>query len=89
VGQQAGRTSRALRLAWAIFAPFSPGGRHSLAGSDGRVLSSAGGRICPTLWRTRPASPHGPWDKTFLFSALVMAVFFYLSVSSFWRARKR
>jgi hypothetical protein len=45
--------------------------------------------FAPTLWRTRPVGIHGPYDKTFVATAAIMAVFFYLSVSSFWRARKR
>jgi hypothetical protein len=42
-----------------------------------------------TLWRTRASYAHGPDHRTFLVTAAVMAVFLYLSVSSFWRARRR
>ena len=45
--------------------------------------------FAPAFWRTKPSSLYGPYDKTFLVTAAVMAVFLYLSVSSFWRARKR
>jgi hypothetical protein len=45
--------------------------------------------FAPNLWRLRPSHLLGPYDKTFLVTAAVMAVFLYLSVSSFWRARKR
>ncbi|HZB88615.1 MAG TPA: hypothetical protein VE291_08170 [Terracidiphilus sp.] len=45
--------------------------------------------FAPTLWRTRLSYVHGPDHRTFVSSAVVVAVFFYLSVSSFWRARKR
>jgi hypothetical protein len=45
--------------------------------------------FAPNLWRLRPSHLLGPYDKTFLITAAVMVVFFYLSVSSFWRARKR
>lgn len=45
--------------------------------------------FAPTLWRTRPIHLHGPYDKTFLVCAVVMVIFFYLGVSSFWRAHKR
>jgi Ca2+/Na+ antiporter len=41
------------------------------------------------LWRTRPGHFQGPYDKNFLAAAGIMVVFFYLGVSSFWRARKR
>ncbi len=43
----------------------------------------------PVLWRTRESWQHGPDHRTFLSSAVVIAVFLYLGVSSFWRARRR
>ena len=45
--------------------------------------------FAPTLWRTRMSYAHGPDHRTFLAAAIVVTVFFYLGVSSFWRARKR
>jgi hypothetical protein len=45
--------------------------------------------LAPTLWRTRMSYAHGPDHRTFVAAALIMAVFLYLGVSSFWRARKR
>ena len=50
--------------------------------------------FAPTLWRTRASYAHsqdalGHDHSTFLLAAGVMAVFLYLSVSSFWRARKK
>ena len=44
--------------------------------------------FAPVLWRTRESWQHGPDHKTFLASAVVILVFLYLGVSSFWRARK-
>jgi hypothetical protein len=41
------------------------------------------------MWRTRPSSLNGPYDKNFLAAAGILVVFFYLGVSSFWRARRR
>jgi hypothetical protein len=41
------------------------------------------------LWRHRPSHLNGPYDKNFLAAACIMVVFFYLGVSSFWRARRR
>ena len=41
------------------------------------------------LWRNRPSHFYGPYDKNFLAAAGIMVVFFYLGVSSFWRARRR
>ena len=45
--------------------------------------------FAPKLWSTRASWAHGPDHRTFLLTAGVMAVFLYLGVSSFWRARKR
>jgi len=42
-----------------------------------------------SLWRMRASFPHGPDHQKLLFAAAMTAVFFYLGVSSFWRARKR
>lgn len=41
------------------------------------------------LWKNRASYAHGPDHREFLASAAMMAVFLYLGVSSFWRARKR
>jgi hypothetical protein len=45
--------------------------------------------FAPTLWRTRASYAHGPDHRTFLAAAAIMVVFLYLSISSFWRARKK
>jgi len=45
--------------------------------------------FAPTLWRVRASWLTGPDHRTFLVTAGVMVVFFYLSVTSFWRARKK
>jgi hypothetical protein len=45
--------------------------------------------FAPTLWRVRANWLQGPEHRTFLVTAAVIAVFFYLSVTSFWRARKK
>jgi len=41
------------------------------------------------MWRVRACYAHGPDHLRFLAYAALAAVFLYLSVSSFWRARKR
>lgn len=43
----------------------------------------------PTLWRTRASYLQGPDHKTFVVTALVVVVFLYLGVTSFWRARRK
>jgi hypothetical protein len=45
--------------------------------------------FAPTLWRTRASFAHGPDHRTFVASAIVVVLFFYLGVSSFWRARRK
>lgn len=45
--------------------------------------------FAPTMWRTRFSYAHGPDHRTFVASAIVVVVFFYLGVSSFWRARRK
>jgi hypothetical protein len=43
----------------------------------------------PVLWRTRQSWAHGPDHRTFLVTIVIVGLFLYLSVSSFWRARRR
>jgi hypothetical protein len=43
----------------------------------------------PVLWRTRASWQHGPDHRSFLSAAVIIVIFLYLGVSSFWRARRR
>jgi hypothetical protein len=43
----------------------------------------------PVIWTTRASWEHGPDHHRFLASVILVAVFLYLAVTSFWRARKR
>lgn len=43
----------------------------------------------PTMWRTRASFVQGPDHRTFVSSAIVVVVFLYLGVTSFWRARRK
>jgi hypothetical protein len=45
--------------------------------------------FAPNLWRMRASWAHGPDHRTFIVTLLVVSVFLYLGVSSFWRARRR
>jgi hypothetical protein len=45
--------------------------------------------FAPTVWRTRLSYAHGPDHRTFWVSAIVVVIFLYLGVTSFWRARRR
>jgi hypothetical protein len=42
-----------------------------------------------TVWRARASYLQGPDHQKFLVAGALMLVFLYLSVSSFWRARKK
>jgi hypothetical protein len=42
-----------------------------------------------SLWRVRASYAQGPEHNRFLVAGVMVALFLYLSVSSFWRARKR
>jgi hypothetical protein len=45
--------------------------------------------FAPNVWRTRASWAYGPDHRTFLASVVVVALFLYLGVSSFWRASRR
>jgi len=45
--------------------------------------------FAPVLWKTRLSWASGSDHRTFLLAAVIVAIFFYLSVSSFWRARRK
>ncbi len=45
--------------------------------------------FAPMAWRTHPASILGPYDRTFITSAVLVVVFLYLSITSFVRARRK
>jgi len=45
--------------------------------------------FAPTLWRASIGYSHTGDHRTFWAAALVVGVFLYLSISSFWRARRR
>ena len=43
----------------------------------------------PTIWKVRGDWAHGPDHRTFLMAVGIVVLFFYLSVSSFLRARRK
>lgn len=43
----------------------------------------------PVLWRTRASWHEGPDHRAFLSAAVIIVIFLYLGVSSFWRAGRR
>lgn len=45
--------------------------------------------FAPALWRESFAYSHTSDHRTFWITAFIVAIFLYLGVSSFWRARRR
>jgi hypothetical protein len=45
--------------------------------------------FAPVMWRTRASWQQGPDHRTFLSAVVIIVVFLYLGVSSFWRAARR
>jgi hypothetical protein len=45
--------------------------------------------FAPTLWKASAGYSHTTDHRTFWASAVVVVLFLYLSVSSFWQARRR
>jgi hypothetical protein len=45
--------------------------------------------FAPIAWRTRASWASGPDHRNFVLAVVIVAVFSYLGVSSFWRARKK
>ena len=43
----------------------------------------------PWMWRTRASWEHGPDHRTFLISTVIVVLFLYLGISSFWRAWRK
>jgi hypothetical protein len=43
----------------------------------------------PVLWREGMAYSHTSDHRTFWITAVIVVVFLYLGISSFWRARRR
>lgn len=43
----------------------------------------------PVLWRTRMSWAQGPDHRTFVVTAVIVLLFFYLGASSFWRAARK
>jgi hypothetical protein len=60
-----------------------------VAGSDRGLFFLPVVVFSPNLWRMRASWRSGPEHATFLVTTGIVALFFYLSASSFWRARKK
>ncbi|MGD0733901.1 MAG: hypothetical protein ABR976_02095 [Terracidiphilus sp.] len=89
-GRAAGVTSRAVaRGVGGFLRPFGRVGRILWLEVMGVFFFLPVVVFAPTLWRIRASWMRGPDHSTFLVTGGIMALFFYLSLSSFWRSRKK
>jgi hypothetical protein len=72
-----------------FFRPFGRVGRIVLLEVVGVLFLLPVLAFAPNLWRMRASWAHGPDHNMFLITAGVVLLFFYLGVSSFWRARRK
>ncbi|HEV2136928.1 MAG TPA: hypothetical protein VGR47_22100 [Terracidiphilus sp.] len=89
-GQSAGRASRGLaRGLSGFFRPFARVG-HALWLEVAGVFFLVPVLIFGSyMWRIRANWNHGPDHRYFLISCVVVAMFLYLSITSFWRASRK
>jgi hypothetical protein len=89
-GRTAGQATRGVtRGISGFFKPFRTVGGKILLEVIGVFFLLPVVAFAPVLWRTRASWQHGPDHRTFLSAAVVIAIFLYLGVSSFWRTRRR
>jgi len=89
-GRAAGQATRGVgRGVSGFFKPFKSVGSKILLEVMGVFFFLPVAVFAPVLWRSRDSWHTGPDHRTFLAAAVVVVVFLYLGVSSFWRARKR
>jgi hypothetical protein len=89
-GRNAGQATRnASRGVAGFFKPFRTVGGKIFLEVVGAFFFLPVLVFTPVLWRTRESWQHGPDHRTFLSAALIIVVFLYLGLSSFWRARHR
>lgn len=89
-GRTAGRTAKVVaRGVGGFLRPFRRVGGIVWLEVMGVLFLLPAAVFAPTLWRVRANWAQGPNHRLFLVTAVVIGVFVYLSLSSFWRARKR
>lgn len=89
-GQVAGQTTKNLaRGVGGFLRPFGKVGRNIMLEVTGAFFLLFVLAAGLALWRFKPSHFQGPYDKNFFAAAAIVTVFLYLSVSSFWRARKK
>ncbi len=89
-GRSAGQATRGVtRGISGFFKPFGTVGGKILLEVLGVFFLLPVVVFAPVLWRTRASWQQGPDHRAFLSAAVIVVLFLYLGVSSFWRARKR
>jgi hypothetical protein len=90
-GRIAGQTTRGVaRGLGGFFKPFRSVGGKIWLEVTGVFFLLPVVVFSPVLWRTRASWQQGPDHRTFLSAAVIIVIFLYLGISSFWRAgRKR
>jgi hypothetical protein len=89
-GRSAGQATRGVsRGISGFFKPFRTVGGKILLEVLGVFFLLPVAVFAPVLWRTRASWQTGPDHRTFLSAAVIIVVFLYLGLSSFWRARNR
>jgi len=89
-GRAAGQTARGVsRGVSGFFKPFRTVGGKILLEVLGVFFLIPVLIFAPVLWRTRASWQYGTDHRTFVSAAVVVVVFLYLGISSFWRARRR
>jgi hypothetical protein len=89
-GRNAGQATRGVsRGISGFFKPFRTVGGKILLEVLGVFFLLPVVVFAPVLWRTRASWQTGPDHRTFLSAAVIILIFLYLGLSSFWRARSR
>jgi hypothetical protein len=89
-GRAAGQTTRGVaRGLGGFFKPFRTVGGKIWLEVTGVFFLLPVLVFSPFMWRTRASWLHGPEHRTFLASTVIIVIFLYLGVSSFWRARRK
>ena len=89
-GRQAGKaTARLGRGVGGFVRPFTRVGGILFLEVTGGFFLLFVGVFGQMAWRVRADYAHGPEHSKFLVASGLMLVFLYLSVSSFWRARRK
>lgn len=89
-GQATGRAGKGVaRGVKGFLRPFGRVGRKILLEVAGVFFFLFVFVFARTLWSQRASALHGPGHLKFVAAACLMALFLYLAISSFWRARRQ